>query len=51
MLLIEVKPGIGGEDSKLFMKDLGMTYLKVCSNKKFEVLNFDITDSKFEICL
>ena len=51
MLFIEIKPGAGGDDSKLLMNDLGSLYLKVCSTNKFEVLNFEVTNSKFEICL
>lgn len=51
MLFIEIKPGAGGEDSKLLMEDLGKLYLKVCNSNNFEVLNFEHTNSKFEICL
>lgn len=51
MLFIEIKPGAGGDDSKLLMKDLGSVYLKACNSKGFDILNVEITNSRFEICL
>jgi hypothetical protein len=32
-MLIEIRPGEGGDDAKLFMKDLGKTYQKYLEGK------------------
>ena len=51
MLNLQIKAGIGGDDSKLLVSELSSIYLKAAKVHNFEVINMTETNSSTDIYL
>jgi protein subunit release factor A len=44
-IILELRAAVGGDDSKLLIKDMRDIYLKVCRNNSFEIKILEDNDA------
>lgn len=51
MIEVQVRMGTGGEDARLFAKDLVGVYTKLATNNNIEIIDFQESKNSFSLYL